>query len=158
MKRLIKFRFGTGFFLILFVFGGCSTGPKTRQEEDLKLAQTLKLKDSSVSIEYVLGRDKYRFIAQAENEKVTGSTYLDKQLLKKGQIDEQRYPGFYSKASEIVQNLNRAPASDGFCRSPFILTIRTGGSTQTARGCRSSDDGALSKLVREGEFLLYSKK
>jgi hypothetical protein len=156
-KKLISL----GFLLSLVsIHSSCNT-PKSRVGEgsgDPSSEQSAQMSNSSVSIEYVLGRDRYKFVARAENTKVMASTFLDKQLLKRGAIDEQRYPGFFTKASEIVQNLNRAPAADAFCRSPFILTVRTGSETKTARGCRSSDDGALSKLVKEGEFLLYSKK
>ncbi|MBI2711771.1 MAG: hypothetical protein HYX41_02745 [Bdellovibrio sp.] len=138
----------------LFIFA-CTTPAKSRLEES---SGPVQLGNSSVSIEYILGRDHYRFTARSEETRVTGTTYLDKQLLKKGEIDQQRYPGFFTRASEIVDNLSRAPASDTFCRNPFIITIKAQEKTRTARGCRSSDDGALSKLIREGEFLLYSKK
>jgi hypothetical protein len=52
----------------------------------------------------------------------------------------------------------REPAASDACRTPYTITVRVGTETQTLQGCRGEDDGGLSRLVRDGEFLLYSTK
>jgi hypothetical protein len=36
------------------------------------------------------------------------------------------------------------------------VTLKSPDSTKISKGCRSDGDGAFSRLIREGEFLLYS--
>jgi hypothetical protein len=111
-----------------------------------------------VDIQYILGRDHYRLLIRAQGNQIVANTYLDKEILEEGAIDSTRYPAFLEKADSFVsQYQGPSLPPQELCRNPFLVTVRIGSDTKTARGCRSKDGGALSKLVRDGEFLLYSK-
>lgn len=151
------------FFLALST--SCSTAPTTGQSQSLPPKHLeinsnfeAQAQDSSVEIQYSLGRDRYRFSALAHGDLVTASTYLGKQVLEHGTIKRDRYPHFLKKASAFIESYQQGTSpSQTPCRSPFIVMVRIGNETQIARGCRSSDNGTFSKLVKDGEFLLYSK-
>jgi hypothetical protein len=126
------------------------------------------LKDSAVDISYVLGHSRRRLVAWARNESFGGQALLDHQILRESEVDRSRYSAFFGKAEALVSAPKRKPAQQGAagsgaddndsCRTPFTVTVRVGSKSQTLQGCRGEDDGALSHLVREGEFLLYSSK
>jgi hypothetical protein len=113
--------------------------------------------DSSVDIQYLLGRGLHRFMIQSAGNSVTANTSIDKQTVIQALIDARKYPDFLEKATIFVSQYQKNPSEPTLCRSPFVVIVRLGKEIQTARGCRSQDGGALSKLVRDGEFLLYSK-
>ncbi|MGK5082740.1 hypothetical protein WDW37_05485 [Bdellovibrionota bacterium FG-1] len=146
----------------------CSSVPKQGTHEQQRVAlQQPALSDSSVEIHYVLGHSHRRFVAKAKNESCMAQTYLDRQILKETSIDGKRYEDFFTKATQFIQSPHRNPAEHTasledprpeMCRSPFTVTLRTGANTETVKGCRGMDDGFLSHLIREGEFLLFSKK
>ena len=120
------------------------------------------LSDSSIDISYVLGHSHRRFVAWGKKEVSGGQTLLDHQVLRESTIDHARYSDFLAKAEQFVNTPRRHPADQGApdetCRTPFTVTLRIGSDTQIMQGCRGEDDGALSHLVRDGEFLLYSAK
>jgi hypothetical protein len=118
---------------------------------------------SSVEIEYSLGHYQHRFTAEANPGKAQVTTYLDRDVVEHAFVDPAKYDSFVAKAIAFSQKPKRAPTEEAECRSPFKVVIKTGEKntekTYTSQGCRSSDnDGALSRLVRDGEFLLFSKK
>lgn len=147
--------------LLLFILPGfiaCSSPQvKKTPEESIDTRVVEKAKDSSVDIHYILGREHYRFFVEAKGAQVIANTYLGKQVVEQGMIDSNRYPEFLSKASSFIDHQPKTPNPELNCRTPFKVTVRIGQDTQSVRGCRTSDGGALSKLVRDGEFLLYSK-
>jgi hypothetical protein len=114
-----------------------------------------------VEIEYVLGRDHYHFEALARGAQVTATSTINRRVLDQGLISSNRYPEFLQKASHFIQQTQKNPsqqlAQQQGCRTPFVVTVKTQTDTQMVKGCRSTDDGALSRLIRDGEFLLYSK-
>ncbi len=118
--------------------------------------------DSGIDISYVLGHNHRRFVTTATNQTIIAQTLLDRQILKESPIDKDRYVQFLKKAWAFVNQPSRLPAahknSDLPCRAPYIVTIRIQKDVHTASGCRSTDPGNLSKLIKDGEFLLYSKK
>jgi len=117
-----------------------------------------ELLDSSIDIQYVLGHDHYRFFAAAEGNTIVGNTALNKQILEKGTMSQNRYPDYFKKVSHFIHEMKKLTSDDlESCRTPFTIIVKVGQNTQTAHGCRSTDGGALSRLVRDGEFLLYSK-
>ncbi|MGZ3696660.1 MAG: hypothetical protein ACXWPM_07320 [Bdellovibrionota bacterium] len=113
--------------------------------------------DSSVDISYILGRDHYRLLAKAERASFSVASIMDKQVLEKNTVAGARYQDFLKKVNSFVSHPKRTVASNSPCHSPFSVTVRIGKETQTASGCRESDEGGLSRLVKDGEFLLYSK-
>lgn len=155
--------------LVLAVVPGCATGRGTLKDTH-KEARTSQefvreaIKDSTIDISYVLGHSRRRLIAWARDDSFGGQTLMDHQILRESEIDPRLYTEFFGKAEQFVSTPLRRPAvrlpadeHDG-CRTPFIVKVRVGAETQTLQGCRGDDDGALSHLVRDGEFLLYSKK
>jgi len=126
-----------------------STGIEIKEE---------KLKDSAVDLIYVLGNNLRRFIAESKNETITGRYFVDKQLIKEGQLDSGGYKELVQKISTLVTP-HRQPANDALCRTPFKVFLRVGNDTQRLTGCRSSGYGSIfSRITRDAEFLLYSKK
>jgi hypothetical protein len=156
--------------LLITVSGwGCATsGDKLLTGEHTgKSSQEIAreaLKDSTVDISYVLGHSRRRLVAWARNDSFGGQTLMDHQILRETEIDRRLYSEFFSKAEQFVSAPRRKPAEQNpsdekdSCRTPFTVKVRIGAETQTLQGCRGEDDGALSHLVRDGEFLLYSKK
>jgi hypothetical protein len=122
--------------------------------------------DSSVDITYVLGHAHRRFAAHAKDTTYMAQSFFDHQILKENVIDPKHYADFLNKASQFISTPHRVPADqtavalaeEEACRAPFTVTVRVGSETKSTRGCRVTDDGALSHLVRDGEFLLFSRK
>jgi hypothetical protein len=118
---------------------------------------------SSVEIEYSLGHYQHRFTADGGLGKAQVTTYLERDVVEHASVDPAKFDSFVIKAIAFSQKPKRAPTEQAECRSPYKVEIKTGPKsaekTYTSQGCRSSDDeGALSRLVRDGEFLLFSKK
>ncbi len=119
--------------------------------------------ESSVDISYVLARSQYRLIAQGRGSSFSGKSFLDREILKEKDLPKESYLDFLKKAVTFAQNhqgtaVGQIDESVPPCRTPFTVTIRVGSAVQTTNGCRSTDAGNLSRLVRDGEQLLYSKK
>jgi hypothetical protein len=117
--------------------------------------------DSSVDISYLLGHSHRRLTAWGKKDAFEGQAYMDHQILREGSIARNHYVEFLAKVEQFVNSPHRRPAeeqADPGCRSPFIVTLRIGTVTRVIQGCRGTDDGALSHLVRDGEFLLYSSR
>jgi hypothetical protein len=136
---------------------GCGTG-KVNSNSELSINTV-----SSVEIEYSLGHYQHRFTANGAPDKAQVTTYLERDVVEHASVDPAKYGSFVAKAIAFSQKPKRAPTEEAECRSPFKVVIKTGEKsaekTYTSQGCRSSDDeGALSRLVRDGEFLLFSKK
>jgi hypothetical protein len=145
---------------------GCATHPPQPEpgavlsEAELTRAA---LADSSIDISYVLGHSHRRFVAWAKKESFGGQTLVDHQVLRESGIERAHYSEFFGKAEQFVSAPRRhladqPAASEEACRTPFTVTVRVGTDTKTLQGCRGADEGALSHLVRDGEFLLYSNK
>src|SRR5690348_9231239 len=89
---------------ILFICASCSSPSKKEETSELKSNSSASsdLKefsgDSSVDIQYVLGRDHYRFLASVKGDLTTANTSLDKQVLDKGSVDRNKYSDFLKKA------------------------------------------------------------
>ena len=159
MKNL-KWAVNSLFFALTTVlsFNGCSTGKTTAPPIDLASSST-----TSVEIEYGLGHYQHRFTANGDLGHAQVTTYLERAVVEQASVDPSKYASFLAKAIAFTEKPKRAPTEEAECRSPFTVTIKiTEKSTEktyTSRGCRSSDsDGALSRLVRDGEFLIFSKK
>jgi hypothetical protein len=149
-----------------FLTPGCThmSSAPTASTETQSTQDTTAIGDTIIDIEYTLGRDHYEFHAHSTHSKgdaVTVASLLNRRVLGQGSIDPARFPEFLKKAQEFLHH-NPAepsplPTNPPPCHSPYSVTIRIHDQTQSIQGCRNSDSGALSKLVRDGEFLLYSK-
>jgi hypothetical protein len=78
--------------------------------------------------------------------------------LREGPVDSRHYQEFLDKAGRFVGLPSRDPAEGQDCRSPFKITVRARGELHSTNGCRGHDDGALARLLRDGEFLLSAQK
>jgi hypothetical protein len=108
---------------------------------------------SSVEILYTRGHNQHRLFASLDGDKAVAQSYLDRQILAESAVDRANYFDFVKKASEFLKG-NKQTADRFPCRTPFTVTVRQGGETRAASGCLTPDEGALSHLVRDGEFLL----
>jgi hypothetical protein len=153
----------TAAILVLFATA-CASKPAKRSDASTPAmaAGTPPLSDSSIDISYVLGHSHRRFLAKAKDSNCVAQSYFDQQILKENEIDGKHYEEFFSKVSKFMTAPQRVPAAQAAsseeCRSPFTVTVRLGKKTQAFQGCRGSDEGALAHLVKDGEFLLFSKK
>lgn len=146
---------------ISLLIGSCSTS-SLRSEEKAPPPDTIdyikKAPNSSITIDYVLGHDQYRFQTESNGKSVAAATYLDEKVLEKGQIDQAPYTDFLKKAYAFLYQTQKAPLDSAACRSPFTIKIRLASDNYLAHGCRSASDSSFSKLLREGQFLLSSEE
>lgn len=154
--------------LLILSISGCSTSSKssgTQTSPDGESVRWVPIEQidhsqaSSIDIHYSLDRENFRFFAsdsRAEPQSIA-QAYMDKRLLKEGKITRERYLGFLKKAADLVKSCHKLEKTDGGCRNPFKIKIQLDQQFYSAAGCRSTDGGALSRLINEGEFLLYSK-
>ena len=139
----------------------CSTGVhrnEVSKSVTAKANSVTHLGDSAIDITYVLGHSHRRFKAECRQDGVIAQIYLDRTIVKENGVDSAKYDEFVQRLLVFIDNPNRVPAEASSCRTPFIVTLRVGDQTKVASGCRSNDDGTLSRLIKDGEFLLYSKK
>jgi hypothetical protein len=115
--------------------------------------------NSSIDLTYELGHIRRRLLAEAQPDRVVGQSFYEHQVLKESKIDSGRYQSFLRRSLEFIQTQQRVPAAQmEQCKNPFVLRVRVGAETRVHQGCRTTDDSSCGLLVREGEFLLYSKK
>lgn len=148
---------------------GCATsapGAATsanREPPAPAITDTAVLSNSRVDISYVLGHSHRKLSAWGTGEAYTGQTQLDHQVLRESAIDRKRYAAFLGQVDQFVNSPARKPAEQtsaqsADCRSPYTVVVRMGSDARSLQGCRSSDDGQLGRLVREGEFLLSTTR
>jgi predicted secreted protein len=142
-------------FLVALMLAGCSSAPRPVAPAP-DAAESPQ--DTSVEISYVLGHTLRSLVAESGPWGTHAKALLDRQIVESGQVDPQRYREFLKKASVFVEATQKSAPNPVPCRSPYSVTLRRGAVTQVAKGCRSSDEGTLSHLIRDGEFLLSSKK
>jgi hypothetical protein len=149
------------FTLLAFFISGCNMAQKLpKSTEAPSLVPMKKIEqahESRVDIRYSLDRENFRFFASDSQTQVIAKAYFDKKLLKKGKISRNRYLEFLKKAADLIQSCQELPDDGSPCRNPFKVWIQIDQEQYTGSGCRSTDGGALSRLINEGEFLLYSK-
>ncbi len=114
---------------------------------------------TKIDIQYSLGNNHYRFLALADSNRVSAKNFLDGKILKETDIDSSKYSRLLEKTTDFVINLKQEPNGLGQCHSSYKIEIQTGKNSHTGHGCRNPSDGThFSKIIREAEFLLYSKK
>ena len=158
MSSVFSFNRSVSFFSTVALLGvisfGCATAPKpTPAPKEPEI--------TSVEIEYVLGRSHYRLLFHSLKDSVEAKTIVDKQTIDQSEIDYQPYSEYLQKALVFVRQTQTPTTGEtsepSSCRTPFKVTIRMSEEIYSTRGCRTRDNGDLSKLVKQGEFLIYSK-
>lgn len=139
---------------------GCSTTQKPKTTaQTLAKPMGVNTHTERVSISYVLGRSKRKFRIEAKEKQFIVQTILDRQILMEGVIDQERFDSFMRKLTEFVMGFKSPePLSLESCRTPFTVEIVIENNLTKIEGCRSPEDTTLSRILREGEFLIYSKK
>ena len=141
---------------LLVSFAACSTAPKS--PSPLDQVNWSGVHDSRVEISYVLGHDRRQLIAHTDKRNVLIREVLDREVLDEGKVDQTKYSAFLKKAYEFALSPRRSLSGDSTCRTPFTVTVDIDKENRTVSGCRDADETALSRLIKDGEFLLYSKK
>jgi hypothetical protein len=144
--------------LMVATFAGCATSRKT----DIPVSHTTAglQTASTLDISYLLGHNVHRFFAQMiDTDQVVAESSLDHQVLKKGPIDKEGFMDLISKVRNFIERNGSQEAADlTHCRHPFTIKLKMNQDIRTIQGCRNPDNSALSRLARDAEFLLYSKK
>jgi hypothetical protein len=148
--------FLSALFSMLLLTQACSTAhltPPAGDNGDMLHAQL-----THVEIDYFLGHNQYKLTGDGAPMNAEVTTYLEKNIVQQGVVDPRKYVGFLSQAIAFAEKPRRDPSQETDCRSPFSVVVKIDAKSYTSKGCRSSDEGGLSRLIRDGEFLLYSKK
>lgn len=140
--------------LLLIQNSGCSHSPSIQSGMDL-----LSLNQSKIEISYELRHSHRRFVAEQTESQITGQTYLDQQIVTQGVIDPIAYRELFKKTSEFIEKSQKGSNQNDFpCRGPFFITLNLNKESQTLKGCRTQDEGTLSRLIKEAELLLNTRK
>ncbi|HAR41958.1 MAG TPA: hypothetical protein DCS07_04900 [Bdellovibrionales bacterium] len=157
MQKLLKSSLSVAAAFLVSGLIACSTispGPREAVPNHPVLA-------SSVEISYILGHSKYRIRMVEHLNGVNAHSSSDGKVLGDGRVDRVKYSEFKLKVSEFMRTaraLKRVPAEvEGVCRNPFTVTLADT-ALDTLIGCRGGGDLGIGRLIREGEFLIYSKK
>jgi hypothetical protein len=147
--------------LITFAMAsGCATAPPSGN--GLTDAAVTKAQRTSFDIVYSLGgHGEHRLTGtfSAAEGAPHVAAYSEREVVDEAQINAGSYDHFLEKIVHFTQKPQRLPAQELDCRTPYWITLKIDEKSYTSKGCRASDDsGEFAKLVREGEFLLYSKK
>ena len=162
---------GLNTVIVLWVFGsvfqGCKTATKSSEmgteigSTKVAISGETEWMNSSIQINYSLGKDQHSFIAHATNGRgkptATATIQINRHTLETGEIPMVSYADFYKRTLEILRETKSHPNYlEINCHTPFTIRIKTASHTETGSGCRETDKGKLARLVRDGEFILYS--
>lgn len=139
-------------------FWSCSTPPKATPSLSFSSGTEVQSLDSQFQIKYVLGHDSFQFSLKSTPRSIDGEIFSNKKKIVSGQMEREKYNGFLKKLIQFKSALSDHPTLKERCKSPFKITIRIGNLTETGFGCRTENSEPFSKLIREAEFLLLSKK
>ena len=116
-------------------------------------------RNSSFEITYYLGEHgQHRLAGFSTHSSPQLAAYLERSVIEERTVRSDQYDDYFSKIVDFAQRTQRAPSQNYECRAPFAIVAKIDGKTYSSKGCRTSkDDSSFSKLLREGEFLLYSK-
>jgi hypothetical protein len=140
--------------LLAALLGGCASQPYQPQVLPLR-------NETSIEITYLLGHHERRFVAASKGDLASAQTFAERSVLEFGAVDHDKYETFYKRALDFIhtgRTGQRTVANTVTCRSPYTVIVRNGPDTWSENGCRSTDEGGFGRLIRDGEFLLYSKK
>jgi hypothetical protein len=148
--------------LALSLLAGCAGKAVAPSAES---SATPALSMTAIDISYTLERSQYRITTHEDDSgKIHVLSTLDGETLQKSVVDPQHFQAFAAKTLEFfaVTSDHRAPAQAKSCHGPYhVAVVQVQAQTTSLlerQGCRNTDNGALSRLVRQGEILLYSKK
>lgn len=138
---------------------GCAS-TSHRSSSSNAAGSELERAESSIEIRYVLGHETRRLVALRSSERIEAKSFIGSDLLKGGSISEESFTRFLSRAETMMkEHGSRKPAS-GDCGNPFSIQLRAQGQSLALNGCRAQDpelSAAVSRLIREGELLVFSK-
>ncbi len=132
--------------------------PQDGDQQESSSNSSQSNQESLLEIDYSLDRDRYRLSFKTFGNRTTIESYHDGKLVEKTEIDRERFSPFLKKAVQSMDTFRGELKTHAPCLNPFLVKLRVDGKLEQVSGCRSNDAGYLSKLIREGEFLLYSKR
>jgi len=153
-------RVGVAAVVAMTSLASCSTLFQSAPPHSLPLTDLQKIgKFSRIEIEYVLGRSHYQLQFRANGGGVETENKIDKKTIIHSMIEFESYIDYLQKTLVFVQQTQELKISGDpqTCRSPFKVTVQLSQQHYVAHGCRTQDNGNLSKIVKQGEFLVYSK-
>ena len=156
MKRLVRFTLP----LLLTLAAGCATAPPHSSNSLPTAAAISQAHETSFDIAYDLGgHGEHRLTGSSPAAGAPHvATFLEREVVDEAFINAGSYARYLEKIVLFTQKPQRVPSQEVDCRAPYWITLKIDGKTFTSKGCRVGDGGEFAKLVREGEFLLYSKK
>ena len=147
--------------LLCAIIFGCST---TKPAAPFKAADSMSSVHASYfDIAYSLGGHGEHRLTGTSSSPMSGgephvATFDEREVVDEDKVNAEGYGKFVAHLLGFAQKTQRAPSQEVDCRSPYSISVKIDGKTYTSKGCRDDDGGDFAKLVREGEFLLYSKK
>jgi hypothetical protein len=154
-----------GIFLCMISLWGCAGKPT--MSEDSKGPLVTLAAQTSIDIRYHLGhshRHLKMHVSPTDPSVIEAQMKVDGAVLKEINISAERYSAFISKVKDFVEKrrslANTNPQSNpNDCHDPYEVVVENpqakSGDTLKVDGCRIQDEGAFSRLVNEGEFLIY---
>jgi hypothetical protein len=148
--------------LLCAITAGCSTTKPVAPSKAPDSAAS-SLHASNFDIAYNLGGHGEHRLTGSSSSPASGgephvATFDEREVVDEDKVNAEGYGKFVAHLLSFAQKTQRAPSQEAECRSPYSISIKIDGKTYTSKGCRDDDGGDFAKLVREGEFLLYSKK
>lgn len=118
--------------------------------------QTLKDREkSSLEIVYLMGHNRYRFIAFQTPTEVSAQSLLNEKIVEQQPIAKAGYLELLAEAQSFVVQMGPLSREFKECKSPFRISVKYNDDFNEARGCRHQDtQGKLGQLIRKGELLL----
>lgn len=163
-------------FILLILLPLLGTACSSASKSSGLGANAAKSEKAAVEISYVQGDNFRHLVILDAGGSVVARNYLNKKLLTEAKVDREKFRELLQKASALVNEIaaravnnpeSHAPQQETLeglednapCHSPFTVIVRTGKTTQTASGCKSTAEGtSFSRFTRDAEFFLYSKK
>lgn len=159
-------------FLLLSFFvlcGACSTTPPLQPSASSAppsaAANPGIPQNVEIELSYVLGHDHYRLHAWSRQGRLEGKSFMNRKILRSSsRLNRKNFETWARQVQAWVSEKSNSPSTESQpplpCRSPYWLTLKNDSGIQTVEGCRTSgsDAAMISRMSREGDFLLYSSK
>jgi hypothetical protein len=140
---------------LCIIASACSSPPKSMAPPQIERESS-----SSFEISYWLGEHGEHRLSGSTSQ-TSGThvvSYLNTEVVDERQVKTESYSKYLAKLQSFIKSAQRTPSQESECRTPFTVVLKIDGITHTSKGCRASDEASFSRLIRDGEFLLYSKK
>lgn len=145
--------------LILSV--GCATpASRSKNEDSFRFVLGSEhLEGGKISCRYFLGHDSHALEVEWGTGGGMVKTFLDKEMVAQAVVQKANYLELIGKIKDYFRSQEgKEQHSLDMCKRPFEVAVSQGEKRQALQGCREWDEGKFSNLIRDVEFLMYSKK